>query len=685
MPAYLLLLACNVLLVLGAHVQRELVLTWEEGAPNGQSRQMIKTNGQFPSPTLIFDEGDDVEIVVRNYMHENTTIHWHGILMQDTPWSDGVPGLSQKPIEPGESYVYRFTAYPPGQYWYHSHSRATLLDGLYGALFIRRKPGTAGPWAMISEDPEDIAAMERASNNPHIMMLSDWDYYNSTQYKEADANSRLQIFCVDSILLNGKGSVYCPGHQWLIDKQIPFMHKSWPNDTITDKGCFPFVPSTEGPWLADGNVSAIPPGLQEGCVPYSGPTEVIEVSPADRWASVNWIGGSTFKTLQPTIDEHEMWIYEVDGHYIEPRRADTFLIWAGERYSAMIRLDKKPMDYSIRVPDGGYSQMIAAFGILRYKNGDPNARQKPDRFGVTTISKPYFDYNAWPMRDAVFLDKLDLPPWPRKVPAAHGDDMHVLYLGKANSTWEFTLSGKKKYPPDRSAYEPLLYNVNSEQAHDDDLIIRTQNGTWQDIVLQVGHSPLWPVDFPHAVHKHANKYWRIGGGQGLWNYSSVEEAMADQPESFNMVNPPYRDTFLTEFTGAMWVVLRYQVTSPGAWLLHCHFEMHLDNGMAMAILDGVDKWPHVPPEYTQGFHGFREHELPGPGGFWGLVSKILRPESLVWAGGAAVVLLSLFIGGLWRLWQRRMQGTYYVLSQEDERDRLSVDKEAWKSEETRRM
>lgn len=62
MPAYLLLLACNVLLVLGAHVQRELVLTWEEGAPNGQSRQMIKTNGQFPSPTLIFDEGDDVEV-----------------------------------------------------------------------------------------------------------------------------------------------------------------------------------------------------------------------------------------------------------------------------------------------------------------------------------------------------------------------------------------------------------------------------------------------------------------------------------------------------------------------------------------------------------------------------------------------------------------------------------------------
>jgi len=40
--------------------------------------------------------------------------------MQDTPWSDGVPGLTQKPIEPGQSYVYKFKAYPPGQYWYVS-------------------------------------------------------------------------------------------------------------------------------------------------------------------------------------------------------------------------------------------------------------------------------------------------------------------------------------------------------------------------------------------------------------------------------------------------------------------------------------------------------------------------------------------------------------------------------------
>jgi FtsP/CotA-like multicopper oxidase with cupredoxin domain len=47
----------------------------------------------------------------------NTTVHWHGLEMLGTPWSDGVPGLSQKPIEPGDSYIYRFKASPAGTYW----------------------------------------------------------------------------------------------------------------------------------------------------------------------------------------------------------------------------------------------------------------------------------------------------------------------------------------------------------------------------------------------------------------------------------------------------------------------------------------------------------------------------------------------------------------------------------------
>jgi hypothetical protein len=72
------------------------------------------------------------------------------------------------------------------------------------------------------------------------------------------------------------------------------------------------------------------------------------------------------------------------------------------------------------------------------------------------------------------------------------------------------------------------------------------------------------------------------------------------PSSFNLVNPNYRDTVVTPVVLGLdggWVVIRYQVINPGPWLFHCHVETHLVGGMAMVIMDGVDEWPTIPPEY----------------------------------------------------------------------------------------
>lgn len=61
--AFLFWLLCyHVTLITAAHVQKELTVTWELGAPNGQERYMVKVNGQFPGPSLVFDEDDDVEV-----------------------------------------------------------------------------------------------------------------------------------------------------------------------------------------------------------------------------------------------------------------------------------------------------------------------------------------------------------------------------------------------------------------------------------------------------------------------------------------------------------------------------------------------------------------------------------------------------------------------------------------------
>lgn len=75
----MLSLAAMAAVAQSARVHFDLDLTWELGAPNGQEREMVFVNGQFPGPPLVVDEGDDVTVTVNNNLPFNTTVHFHGI------------------------------------------------------------------------------------------------------------------------------------------------------------------------------------------------------------------------------------------------------------------------------------------------------------------------------------------------------------------------------------------------------------------------------------------------------------------------------------------------------------------------------------------------------------------------------------------------------------------------------
>lgn len=427
----------------------------------------------------------------------------------------------------------------------------------------------------------------------------------------------LMISCVDSILINGKGSVYCPGVDFLIDQTSTYMKYGLFPRQVNDKGyippvhlisffllildrCFPFMKSTQGPYLSDGKPDQIPLHLQEGCIPSTGQREVVEVDAAMGWASLSFIGAATFKTIVFSIDKHPMWVYEVDGQLIEPQLVDTVHMYAGERYSVLVRLDKAPRDYTIRIADNGLTQVISEYATLRYKGG---LEVQDDREDLGT-GMGVITYGGQNASGIVTLDRAHLPPYPPNPPARHSDAQHVLHTHRWGSAWQYTLKGGGTYEEDRSAYEPLLYHPNSTDALDDSLVVRTKNGTWVDLIVQVGSLADQPQEFPHMMHKHTGKTWQIGAGEGIWNYSSVDAAIEAEPTQFNLVNPNWRDTFVTSFDGPAWLVLRYQVTNPGPWLFHCHIETHLAGGMAVAILDGVDAWPHVPPEYGPDQRGY---------------------------------------------------------------------------------
>ncbi|MCQ8130276.1 copper resistance system multicopper oxidase, partial [Methylomonas rivi] len=120
----------------------------------GQPQRAVLADGSLPAPTLHWREGEQVIMQVTNNMRQETSIHWHGIVL---PYGmDGVPGISFDGIAPGKTFTYRFPIKQSGTYWYHGHSGMQEQQGLFGAIVI---------------DPvHDHQPVDR----DYVVMLSDW-------------------------------------------------------------------------------------------------------------------------------------------------------------------------------------------------------------------------------------------------------------------------------------------------------------------------------------------------------------------------------------------------------------------------------------------------------------------------------------------------------------------------------
>src|SRR5438445_3401883 len=87
-------------------------------------------NGSCPGPTIQVQQGDRVRVVFENRLPESTSLHWHGLEIPIE--QDGVPYISQKPVAPGEKYVYEFTVHQEGTFFYHAHSAMQEMMGQIG-------------------------------------------------------------------------------------------------------------------------------------------------------------------------------------------------------------------------------------------------------------------------------------------------------------------------------------------------------------------------------------------------------------------------------------------------------------------------------------------------------------------------------------------------------------------------
>ncbi len=131
---------------------------------SGKTKRAIAVNGQIPMPTLTFTEGDTAEIVVHNQLKEGTSLHWHGLYLPNK--EDGVPYLTQMPIEPNTIHTYRFAIIQNGTHWYHSHSGLQEQIGMYGSLILKKR----------TDDPTFRKGIDDLPTVP--IVLSEWTDLN---------------------------------------------------------------------------------------------------------------------------------------------------------------------------------------------------------------------------------------------------------------------------------------------------------------------------------------------------------------------------------------------------------------------------------------------------------------------------------------------------------------------------
>ena len=264
----------------------------------GKTRLAKTINGSMPGPILRWREGDTVTLRVRNRLKEDTSIHWHGIILPAN--MDGVPGLSFAGIAPDGIYEYTFKLNQNGTYWYHSHSGLQEQVGVYGPLIID------------AIEPEPFAY-----DRDYVVMLSDWtdedpdrvlsklkkqsDYYNYHKRTVGDF--------VDDVDEKGLSATLADRKMWAEMKMSP--------TDLADVSAFTYT------YLMNGHA---PNGNWTGLFK---PGEKIRL---------RFINGSAMSYFDVRIPGLKMTVVASDGQHVHPVSVDELRVAVAETYDVIIEV-----------------------------------------------------------------------------------------------------------------------------------------------------------------------------------------------------------------------------------------------------------------------------------------------------------------------------------------------------------
>ncbi|WP_434606360.1 copper resistance system multicopper oxidase [Pseudomonas sp. D2-30] len=262
----------------------------------GAARTAMAINGSVPGPILRWREGDTVTLRVRNRLKQDTSIHWHGIILPAN--MDGVPGLSFHGIAPDGMYEYKFKVHQNGTYWYHSHSGFQEQSGVYGALVID------------AMDPEPFVY-----DRDYVVMLSDWTDENPAQVlsklkKQSDYynfHKRTVGDFVDDVSEKGWSAAVADRKMWAEMKMSP--------TDLADVSGYTYT------------------YLMNGQAPNGNWTGIFKPGEKIR---LRFINGSAMTYFNVRIPGLKMTVVAADGQYVKPVSVDEFRIAVAETYDVIV-------------------------------------------------------------------------------------------------------------------------------------------------------------------------------------------------------------------------------------------------------------------------------------------------------------------------------------------------------------
>ena len=264
----------------------------------GETRRVFSVNGQIAGPTLRWKEGEEVTINVTNRLNEDTSIHWHGILL---PFQmDGVPHISFAGIKPGETFTYRFKVRQAGTYWYHSHSGGQEQEGMYAPIVI-----------------EPAAGEHHKAARDYVVMLSDSHAMSSgailrkLKQEPGYFNDRKRTF--PGLLRDLGAAKTTEERQAVIADRLMWGEMRMDPTDLADVTGYTFLVNGRGP--TDNWTGLFRPGEK---------------------VRLRFINGSAMSIFDARIPGLKMSVVQADGNDVRPVDVDEFRIGVGETYDVIV-------------------------------------------------------------------------------------------------------------------------------------------------------------------------------------------------------------------------------------------------------------------------------------------------------------------------------------------------------------